>query len=100
MASLNKRVSARLHERFASSVSASLVLLLGALMSLNLAGRMPLVVYFWSFLVATLAVVLARAGETVAISQALPMIGMLGMWSGNLLLVIALAALWRKLTRN
>lgn len=98
--SLKKRVSARLHERFASAVAASLVLTLGALMSLVLAGRMPLVVYFWSFLVATLAVVLARAGETVAINQSLPAVGMLGMWSGNILLAISVLALWRKLSRN
>lgn len=88
-------------QRAAMSVASALVLILGAVLSLRLEGRMPLVVYFWSFSLAAAAVMISRSGDNILsdpkYSQA---IGVLVIWSGNLLLVAAIGAVTWQIKRT
>ena len=89
---LAMRIIAELNTRAASAVSAGLVLLLGAVTSLNQRGAMPLVIYFRVFLAAVLAVLLVAGGENLAVNRQLPLGPSLAiLWSGNLLLLLGIA---------
>lgn len=98
---LGRKILGRVHGNAASALGCALVLLMGAILSLSMRGSMPLVVYFWSFLLATAAVVIARAGENVA-SESVHMLypGLLVIWAGNILLLAVLGGLLFKLARS
>ena len=98
---LGRRIVAKVHERAATAVSCVLVLTLGALISLYLRGKMTLVVYFWSFLLAILAVIIVHGGENVMgdLSQSM-MTGKILLWSGNAILLAAIAYTYRRVSRN
>lgn len=98
---LGRRIVAKVHERAATAASCVLVLALGALISMHLRGGMTLVVYFWSFLLATLSVIIAHGGENVMGDPSSPiLVGKSILWSGNLLLLVAIAYTYRKLSRH
>jgi len=52
LAVLRRDITGQRHERAAAAVSCSLLLLLGSVLSMRLKDATPLVVYFWSFLLA------------------------------------------------
>jgi len=90
MLELQREIVAELHERAASSVLCLLLLLLGCILALRFRNSLPLVVFFWSFLLAALAVVLVHTGKNmVTIVQYPQAVGVAVVWSGNLLLVVA-----------
>lgn len=98
---LGRKIIAKIHERAASATACVLVLLLGATLSIQLRGQMPLVIYFWSFLLATVAVVIVRSGENFAANpKHLMVAGEFILWSGNLLIAGAIAVVYLKLSRN
>jgi lipopolysaccharide export LptBFGC system permease protein LptF len=96
---LGLRVTAQLHQRAASAVACTFVLLLGALLSLKLQGRMPLVVYFWSFLMAAGAVIIIQGGGQIVTDGSLAA-GLAVLWAGNLLLLSVCSVVYFKLARN
>ena len=97
---LAHKTIAQLHERAASAVACLLLLVLGAVLSMHLKGQMPLVVYFWSFLLAILTIILIHTGENMATSKFPLAVGLLVLWSGNILLAVTGGWVYCKLARN
>lgn len=98
---LARKVFAQLHERAASAVACLLLLVLGAVLSLHLKGQMPLVVYFWSFLMAILTIILIHTGENMAGGSRFPMFMGLGvLWSGNVGLAVVAGWVYCRMART
>jgi lipopolysaccharide export LptBFGC system permease protein LptF len=98
---LARRVLAQVHERAASSVGCMLILLLGAMLSLKFRGGTPLVVYFWTFLLAATVVIINRSGLNFAREPSVHLAtGLLVLWSGNLAIAALLAVTYHRITRN
>ncbi|MEM6855008.1 MAG: LptF/LptG family permease [Planctomycetota bacterium] len=98
---LKRDIIGQRHERAASAVSCSLLLLLGAVLSIRLRDRSPLVVYFWSFLLAVITLIVISSGLNLADdTPASVVVGMSVAWSGNALLLVVLLYSYRKLSRN
>ena len=96
---LNRTITSRLMRRYALSVTAMLLLLLGATLAIWMRHSSPLVVYVWAFLPAVIDIMLiasgdhrARAGDLVG--------GLVIMWSGIALLIGAQVYVYRRLARN
>jgi lipopolysaccharide export system permease protein len=100
--SLGRDIRAQLHERAASAVAALLLVILGSVLSLHLAGQLPLVVYFWSFLPAIVAILLIHQGESMASdpNAASPLLGLVVLWSGNAMLAAVSGLLFLRLSRT
>lgn len=98
---LKRNIVSQLHERYALAVISMLVLLLGAVLSMKMRGAMPLVVYFWSFLLALVAVFITRSGEDL-MSKVYhpPSLGLMVLWTGVLMLCVAIGVLYVKLAKN
>jgi len=98
---LFRRIVAQLNERAALAVACLLVLILSAVLSMRLGGGMPLVIYFWSFLSATIVVIICHSGENLAsqpeVSRSM---GLFVIWLGNLLLVLGIGGTYLSLARN
>ena len=91
---LKRNIIGKRHERAASAVSCSLLLLLGAVLSIRLRDRSPLVVYFWSFLTAIAVVVIVNIGQrTAGDASGSLAAGLVVLWSGNAALVVGLGLL-------
>ncbi|MEE9212694.1 MAG: hypothetical protein V3U29_08580, partial [Phycisphaeraceae bacterium] len=100
-ASFLRKIIAELHKRAASATACLFTLALGAVLSMKLRGSMPLVVYFWNFLLATLAVIITYSGVNVATDVTyLPAIGLGVIWSGCLILCIVSAMVYVKLAKH
>ena len=98
---LFRTVVAQLHERAALAVACLLVLLLSAVLSMKLNASMPLVVYFWSFLPAVVVVIVIHSGQNLAANIDASRAAGLGLlWSGNLVLVVAIGTLYWRLSRH
>ncbi|NJL31063.1 MAG: LptF/LptG family permease [Phycisphaerales bacterium] len=81
---LLRELSSQLHIRGASAVTCLLVLTLGALLAIRMQGRSPLVVYFWSFMLTLLVVIMTHAGRSVCMDTRLPLtVGAGTIWLGN-----------------
>ena len=63
---VRRKVIAQFHERGASAVACLLLAVLGAVMSLWRRGSMPLVVYFWCFLLAVVSIIIVSTGANIA----------------------------------
>lgn len=100
LADMGWDIMALRHQRAASSMGCFLILFLGALMTCYMQGRTPLVIYFWSFALAALAVIITRSSENVIKSQELPMFLSAGLiWSGNLMVLIVMMVLGSKISK-
>jgi lipopolysaccharide export LptBFGC system permease protein LptF len=86
-------------QRLALAAAAPLVLLLGATLAAWKRESMPLAIYLLAFLPAILNVVLIAGGQQVMRSGAVSM-GMLVMWSGNLVLAALLLHAFRQWARH
>lgn len=99
--SLRRNIVGQRHERAAAAVSCSLMLLLGAVLSIRMKGQSPLIVYFWSFLLAIVTLIIINSGVNLAgDSRASVTVGMTVVWSGNVLLLVVLVLGYRVLSRN
>ncbi|BAM03737.1 LptF/LptG family permease [Phycisphaera mikurensis] len=100
---LDRRISFQSHRRAASAAACTLLLLLGALLSIQLRHQMPLVVFFWSFLLAITTIILINAGENVATGEAGGWGGVLGLavtWTGVAVLVGVCLWSYRRVRRH
>lgn len=100
IAKLGRRIMVQLHERAASAVSCALVLLLGAALSMKMRGGMPLAVYFWSFLLALVSVIIGRTGGNIVGDPGGLSLGLMVMWSGNLIVAGVFFWVYLKLVKN
>lgn len=101
IAELARKIVAQLHERAATAVSCLLLTLLGAVLSMQLRGQMPLVVYFWSFLLAILVILLIHAGQNMATNTRFPLYAGLGvLWIGNVMLATIVGWFYCRLARH
>jgi hypothetical protein len=88
------------HQRTASSMGCFLILLLGGMMTCYMQGRTPLVIYFWSFALAAIAVIITRSSENMIKTQELPVVLSAAIiWSGNVLTMVVLMILGSKLSK-
>ena len=92
---------AQIHERASLAVGCLLTIVLGAVLSIKLRGSAPLVVYFWTFVLAATAVIVTRSGDQLIGAAALPFeVGVAVMWAGNLMVVAAILASYWRLEKN
>ena len=95
VARLKRSILAERNQRAASAVSCALLILLGAVLSIHLRGQAPLTVYFWSFLLAIVTLIVISTGVNVAGGTKSPLgVGLAVVWSGNALLVTVIAVLY------
>ena len=101
VAKTRREIVAQFHERAALAVVSLLVLMLGAVLSIKLRGSMPLVVYFWSFLLASVTVIITRSGENVASDvEFSPGLSFMVIWLGNVVLCVAIGTTYWKMSRS
>lgn len=101
VARLKLNIVAERNQRAASAVSCALLILLGAVLSIHLRGQSPLTVYFWSFLLAIVTLIIISTGENVTGGTDSPLgVGLAVMWSGNALLIVVIAVLYVKVVRH
>jgi len=96
---LENQVTSRINSRFALSLTTLLLLLLGSILAVLLKRSMPLTVYMWAFLPALLDLVLISSGSSM-IRSGTTWMGLLILWSGNLLLLLLIALAYRRLKRH
>ena len=95
---LGNKIMSQLNQRAANAVACLLLLLLGGVLSIQLKGQMPLVVYFWSFLLAIISIVIIYTGGNMASNAECTLsVGLLILWTGNLMLLAVLFALFYRL---
>jgi len=94
-----EEIEARLWSRYATSATALLLLVLGAVLAMGRRHATPLGVYLWAFLPSVVDLIVISSGEhMMRDGNRIP--GFVVMWSGNAaLLAIALLA-FRRLARN
>ncbi len=98
---LGRQIEGQLHDRAASSVACLLLMLLGAVLSLHMRGQMPLAVYFWSFMLAIVTILLIYAGTRTVRNPDLPLVvGLAVLWSGNAMLAVIVTRAYRQVARN
>lgn len=94
-----EEVEARLLSRYATSGTAILLLLLGAVLAMGRRHSSPLAVYLWAFLPSVVDLILISSGEhMMRDGNRLP--GLAVMWSGNLALLLLTLVAFRRLARN
>ncbi|MCH8151546.1 MAG: LptF/LptG family permease [Planctomycetes bacterium] len=92
---LRLEIHSRLQRRYALSLTAMLLLLLGATLAMLLRNSVPLVIYIGAFVPSILDIILITGGGHMVRSGAVTT-GLIVLWSGNCLLV---AVLWYTLAR-
>jgi len=99
---LNQQIFAQFHQRAASAIACLLLLVLGAVLSMQLKAQMPLVVYLWSFLLAifTLIIIHASGRQMAGSGEHALWEALAVMWSGNLLLTIVIGVMYCRLARH
>jgi lipopolysaccharide export LptBFGC system permease protein LptF len=101
ISALHRDIEAQLHKRASAATSSLLALLLGAVLSMRLKDKMPLEVYFWTFLLAMLVTIITYSGANVATNPSLPAgVGLFVTWSGAALLAAVVVLLYVKLCKN
>lgn len=98
---LMRQSLAQFHERAALAMGCSLLVILGAMLSLKLQHSTALGVYFWTFLMATVAVIVTRSGKQLVSIETLHFgFGVAVIWSGNLLVTAAILFSFWRLEKN
>ncbi len=95
------RVISEIHERVATAFGCMLTSLLGAIMSLRLRGRLPLVVYFWTFLIVLATTLVLQTGSRLATDASYTLAtGLIILWLSIIALAGILGYFYAKVTRN
>lgn len=97
---LFNRVTAQLHSRAASAIACTLLLLLGAVLSMKMKHQMALVVYFWSFLLAVVTIIIIHTGTNMVHGGSSLGGSLALMWSGNVILAAVVGWSYCQLARN
>lgn len=107
---LKYMIEAELYTRLATALATPLLLLLGTLLAVKLHDRLPLVVFFWAFMLAIVTLVMIHTGSSMAERIAIEdiingtggdrIIGVAVLWGGNLILLFVIARLYLRVARN
>lgn len=96
---LERQVTSQIAERIAMSVSAMLLVLLGAALAIWRRRALPLEIYVLAFIPAVLNNLLLSSGShMVAAGKLVP--GMATLWSGNAMLATIVALAWVRMARH
>jgi lipopolysaccharide export LptBFGC system permease protein LptF len=95
---IRDEIVSRLSKRYAVSVTAPLLLVLGAVLAMWLRGSLPLTIYLLAFIPSILDLVLISGGDQVLREGKAS--GWLVMWSGNAGLLVLLLLAYGRLCRN
>ncbi len=96
---LQLEIRARMTSRFATSLTALLLLLLGATLAMWRRGDTPLTIYLYAFLPSVLGLILVSSGEHL-VRDAAVVQGYALMWSGNAVLAGIIGWAFLRLSRN
>ena len=97
VAYLGREVLAKIHERWAISVTGLVVVVTGAVSALRLRHASPLTIYLWSFFPSLLVFLLIAGGEQT--THQLGAIGLPHLWLGVALIVLYTLSAFRKVSR-
>ncbi|MEM6504262.1 MAG: LptF/LptG family permease [Planctomycetota bacterium] len=107
---LKYMIDAELYTRIATALATPLLLLLGTLLAVRMHDRLPLVVFFWAFILAIVTLVMIHTGSSMAERISIPdiingtggdrLIGVGVLWGGNLLLLLVIARLYLRVARS
>ncbi len=98
---LRRKIISQLHERAASAITCLILLVFGSILAIHLKGQMPLVVFFWSFLLAIVSIIIIHTGQNLAIAkQATVISGLAILWTGNIGLTLTTFIVYRRVARN
>ena len=100
---LRGRITSAVHERAAMAVCALLVMLMGAVMAMLLRQQVPLVIFFWCFLPAIVAIFMINGGKNMVEADALGVgqwFNAAMVWSGNAFLLAVIAVIYARLARH
>lgn len=95
---LRREIRSRLMERYALSLTAPLLLLLGAVLALAYRSALPLNIYLWAFLPSVIDLVLISGGQDM-VEEDHPL-GEVVLWMGNVALLGLIIILYRRVRRN
>ena len=96
---LNLEITARILHRIGQSVTAFLLLMLGAVLAVLLRQALPLTIYALAFIPAVVDILLLSGGEQM-VKYGSVSSGAVLMFSGNILMVIIISLAWYRLSRN
>ena len=96
---LDFEITARIFHRIAQSLTALLLLLMGAVLAVLLRSALPLTIYGLAFIPAVIDILLISGGEQM-IKYGDVSSGFLLMFSGNLLMLVIIMFAWFRLSRN
>ncbi|MEE8154186.1 MAG: LptF/LptG family permease [Phycisphaerales bacterium] len=96
---LRLQIESRLQRRYALSLTAMLLLVLGSTLAMVLRDSLPLVIYVWAFVPSILDVILISGGGHMVRSGQVAG-GTIVLWSGNALLAAIIVFGYRRLIRN
>jgi len=100
---IRERIATAVHERAAMSVCTLLVMLMGGAMAMLLRQQVPLVIFFWCFLPAIVAIFMVNSGKNLIKADSVGLgdwFGAAMIWSGNVFLLLIIAAIYRRLCRH
>ena len=107
---LKYMIDAELYARLATAIATPLLLLLGTLLAVRLRDQLPLVVFFWAFVLAIVTLVMIHTGQSMAERITLEqvqagrsldrLIGVSVLWGGDLLLLVVNGLLYIRIARN
>jgi lipopolysaccharide export system permease protein len=98
---LGRKIISQLHERAASALTCLMLLVFGAVLAMHLKGHMPLVVFFWSFMLAIISIIIINTGQNLASSTKVTVsAGLTVLWAGNAGMALAILIVYRRLARN
>ena len=92
-------IDARIQQRFAQSLMAPFLLLLGAVLAVTMKTSAPLAVYLVAFLPSIVAILLISTGEQ-ELRDGPNLIRELVLWSGNVLLLGVVVLVWMRMRRH
>ncbi|MFN3165808.1 MAG: LptF/LptG family permease [Phycisphaeraceae bacterium] len=107
---LKYMIDAELYARLATALATPLLLLLGTLLAVRLRDQLPLVVFFWAFVLAIVTLVMIHTGQSMAERITIEQvqagrgldraIGVAVLWGGNVALLLVNARLYLRIARN
>ena len=99
MQRLQWEISARLLKRYALSVTAALLLVLGSVLAMWLKNSQPLIIYLLAFMPSVLDLILISGGEQMMRDGNIT-IGKIVMWTGNTILLGIIFITFKRLARH
>ena len=98
---LGRNIFAQLHERAASALTCMMLLVFGSVLAIKLKGQLPLVVFFWSFMLAIVSIIIIHTGQNLAADSISGVrTGLMLLWSGNIGMAVLILIVYRQLARH